>query len=164
MWTPADRPRRRRSGGGFRLLVLMLIAGLGGYFAVRYKVVPQDLNPIVGRATAFVQSLRTLLPTASPEPAPAAPPAPTPAAPTVEPMAAPAPVAAAPANAPAPAPALRPEVIPISSPNAAPAKPTQLSPGRSHVSRSRRHKPTRSLKPLSAEAAAEEALLAGPSK
>jgi serine/threonine-protein kinase len=160
MWTAAERPRRRRSGGGFRLLVLMLIAGLGGYFAVRYKVMPQDLNPIIARATTFVQSLRTLLPTASPDPAPVAAPALSPTAPTVEPM--PAPVATAPAAAPAPA--LRPEVIPISSPNAAPAKPTQLSPGRSHVLRSRRHKPAKSLKPLSAEAAAMEALLDGPSK
>jgi hypothetical protein len=138
----------------------MLMAGLGGYFAVRYKALPQDLNPIIARATALVQSLRTLLPAASPDPAPAAAPTATPAAPTVEPM--PAPVAATPtAAAPAPAPALRPEVIPISPPNAAPSKPTQLSPGRSHVSR-RRHKPAKSLKPLSAEAAAEEALLAGP--
>ena len=144
MWTPADRPRRRRGGGGFRLLVLMIAAGVGGYAAVRYHSVP-EVRAVVERAKDLARSLRSLAPSANPDQAPA-------------------PGAAAAANptaaTPAAAPALHPEVIPIAPASAAPPKPTPLSPGRAHVSRSHRHRP---LQPLSDEAAAEEALLAGPS-
>jgi serine/threonine-protein kinase len=152
LWTPADRPRRRRSGGGFRLLVLMIAAGVGGYAAVRYRAWP-ELGPVVERGKDFVRSLRSLAPAAAPDPAAAAP-APVATTPVVAPVAAPAP---APAAA-----ALRPEVVPIVSPTAAAPKPRPLSPGRAHVSRSHRHKPAKVLKPLSDEAAAEEALLAAP--
>jgi hypothetical protein len=148
MWTPPGRQRRGRRSG-FPLLVLMAVAGLGGYFAVRYHAWP-ELGPVTERAKDLVRSLRTLAPSAKLDPPPVA--APAPAAAPNEPGA--APVAA-------PAPALHPEVVPIVSPTAARPKPAPLSPARAHVSRSHKRKP---LKPLSAEAAEEEALLASPSR
>lgn len=148
LWKPPGR--RARSGGGFRLLVLMILAGLGGYYAVRYHAWP-DTGPLVARATELLQSLRSLAPSAQPDPAPVAA---TPTAPAAAPSATTA--------APAAAPALRPEVVPIAPPTAPvaarPSRPTLAPP---HVSRS--HPKRRPIKPLSAEAAAEEALLAGPS-
>jgi hypothetical protein len=150
LWTPADRPRRRRRGGGMPLLTLMVIAGLGGYFAVRYHAWP-ELGPITEKAKELLGSLRTLAPSAKLDPPPAATPAPS----------APAAAGATQPAATAPAPALHPEVVPIVAPTATPPKPAPLSPPRAHVSRSHKRKP---LKPLSAEAAAEEALLAAPSR
>jgi hypothetical protein len=85
---------KTRSGGGVLLFVLMLLAGSAGYVAVKYRVW-QDTAPLVQRAKELAQSLRTLAPTASPEP-------PRPPSPRA------APAAAAPS-----APRLAPEVVPI---------------------------------------------------
>jgi hypothetical protein len=148
MWTP---PKLRRRRSGFPLLVLMAIAGLGGYFAVRYHAWP-ELGPLTEKGKELVRSLRTLAPSATLDPAPVAAPTPAPSAPAA-------------ATAPEPsAPALHPEVVQIASPTATPPKPAPLAPARAHVSRSHKRKPLKPLQPLSAEAAAEEALLAAPSR
>jgi hypothetical protein len=157
MWAPPQPRRRRRSGAGlFGITILMLLAGLAGYFTVKYRAW-QDVGPIVARATELVRSLRsTFAPTPAPEASTSAP-APTPSTPPSSPAAT---GSAPPSAAPAPQ-ALRPEVVPIAPPSSAAPSSSSAERG-SRRSSSRHHR--RSLKPLSPEAAAEEALLAEPSR
>jgi hypothetical protein len=160
MWSPPQPQRRRSSGPGlFAIGVLMAVAGVGGYMTVKYHAW-QEIEPLVARAKELGRSLRTLAPSASPE-APAA-----------------APTAVAPTPAPAP-PVLRPTVVPIEPASPPAAKPIAAKPitAKSTAAKTivtnrvaepkrrapeRRHR--RQLQPLSDEAAAEEALLSGPSR
>jgi serine/threonine protein kinase len=143
---PAASRRSAKGGGSFRLVLLMMVAGLGGYFIVKYQAW-QDVEPLMERATATARSLRALTPWASPDdklpPAQATAPATT-AAPSAAAIA-----------LPTPAP-MHPEVVLIEPPRAQIAPRPAVTPHRSNHHRR--------LKPLSAEAAAEEELLAGPSR
>jgi translation initiation factor IF-2 len=117
----------------------MAVAGVGGYMTVKYHAW-QQVEPLVARAKELGRSLQTLAPSASPEPTPA-------------PVAAPA---------PAPAPTIQPTVVPI-EPERAVAPPPVRAVERVKRRPPPRH-PRRQLQPLSAEAAAEEALLSKPSR
>jgi serine/threonine protein kinase len=143
---PQGRRRAAGGGGSFRLVLLMVVAGLGGYFTVKYRAW-QDVGPLLERATATARSLRALSPWALPDDTP--PPPQAPAGTNTTPR-------AAAVALPSPTP-MRPEVVPIEPPvpEIAPRPPTTTLP-RPHHHRS-------PLKPLSAEAAEEEALLANPS-
>jgi hypothetical protein len=140
---PQAPQRRGRSGSGlFAIGMLMAVAGVGGYMAVKYHAW-QQLDPIVARAKELGQSFRTLAPSASPEPT----------------------RAATPVTAPAPAaPPLRPTVVPIEPARA--EAPATASSARV-ADRPKRRQPAKRkprAAPLSAEAAAEEALLSAPSR
>jgi serine/threonine protein kinase len=112
---PLWKPRGRRRGGGFGLVVLVVAAGLGGYFGVQTHAW-QDVEPLVARGKQLLSSLRMLAPSAAREVPQTAP---TGAAPSVE--AATAEAEARTANgAPAPAaatgataPTTHPEVVQI---------------------------------------------------
>ena len=171
---PLYKPRGAGGRGGFGLLVVVLAAGVGGYFAVQTPRVWQEVEPLVGRGKALARSLRTLLPGASPEAAPTAvAPSSTTAAPgaaTVPPPPSPTPVAtpSTSATVAAEAPASRPEVVQI-PPEAPPAakRPQPHHASRAHRPREQAPKSAsgRVSKPTSPafdEAAAEEALLAAP--
>lgn len=162
----APGPRRKRprgSGGGlWRLFILMLLAGAGGYAAVKYRAW-ENTEPLVNRATALARSLGALAPSATPA---AAPPAatPAPAATTSAPT---------PATAETAAPtAVRPDNVliePIEPDNAnlPPSEATAARAAKRHAERARRHHGARAPaagaeKSLSDEEAAEEALLASP--
>jgi hypothetical protein len=146
-WSHQPQQRRGRSGSGlFAIGVLMAVAGVGGYMAVKYRAW-QELEPLVQRAKDLGQSFRTLAPSASPEPTRAA-------------------TGASPAPNVAPvAPPLRPTVVPIEPARpATPASAAAPSASEKAKRRSPAKRSRRAAQPLSAEAAAEEALLAAPSR
>lgn len=163
LWKPPGRRRRARGGFG-RLVLLMLIAGVAGYAAVRTRAW-ENTGPIVNRATELARSLRTLAPSATTDQAPAAPSAgaPSSAAAPIGPSAAPAPTAAE---------VVRPEVVPIAPPSEAAARAASSA---HRATRARRHVAARAssgdssgassrpgAKSLTDEEAEEEALLASP--
>jgi serine/threonine protein kinase len=177
---PGTRRRGRSSGLG--LVLIVLFAGAGGYFAMQTRVwetVEPVVRPVVGsfiaRAKNLGRSLWTLAPWASPEPAaPASASAPTsaPTQPNTPATAAANPATnptAAPAASPVPAappPTLHPEVVPI-APIAPRATAAQTSPSTHHSSHAHHQHAQasgRPVKALSDEAAAEEALLAAPTR
>jgi serine/threonine protein kinase len=184
---PLYKPRRAGRGrGGLGLLVVVLAAGVGGYFAVQTPGVWHEVEPLMARGKELARSLRTLVPGATPEapPPPVAPGAspkttttnptttaqgaatgPTPTTPSPAATTAPAVTNVA---AEAPAPPSHPEVVQI-PPEAPPAEKRPQPHHASRAHHAREHAPKsvsgRASKPKSPafdEAAAEEALLAAP--
>jgi serine/threonine protein kinase len=172
------KPRRRSSGGGLGLAFLVIVAGLGGYYAVQTRAW-QDPAQLVVRAKDLARRVRALVSPAAPEPvAPATPSAAAPTAPAAEAtarepngaaptLAAPTPAsprAAVPASptavAPTPSspPAMHPDVVQIAP---APQPVATRHPPKAavhHASHAHHSRPAPSS--VFDEAAAEEALLA----
>jgi serine/threonine-protein kinase len=69
---PLWKPPGKRRGGGLGLLVVIVAAGLGGYFGVQTHVW-QDVEPLIARGKQLLSSLKTLAPSASRDLSPAAP-------------------------------------------------------------------------------------------
>jgi len=131
---PLWKPPGRRRGGGLGLLVLIVAAGLGGYFGVQTHAW-QDVEPLVARGKQLLSSLKTLAGSAArqaPQTQPAAPAAaaaPTAAAPSAEaPPANGAPASAAASTAPA----VHPEVVQI-EPTPPPTAPHARVPAHAHA-------------------------------